>query len=117
RQRGRQDILAASRAARLLASQQFLDLVSTMIHVSGPMRRIAAVLALGVMACQQNASSAARVETARVSGDRGVLPGVAPFDPALVARLHQAWEARPKDYKPRTRHLLPNGEPQYTNRL
>jgi hypothetical protein len=37
--------------------------------------------------------------------------------PALVAALDSAWAARPEGYKPRTRHLLPDGSPRYTNRL
>ena len=31
--------------------------------------------------------------------------------------LRAAWDARPKGYVPRTRHLRPDGTPRYTNRL
>jgi uncharacterized protein YyaL (SSP411 family) len=45
------------------------------------------------------------------------LPG-APSPPAeLGRRLRVAWDARPKGYVPRTRHLRPDGGPRYTNRL
>ena len=45
------------------------------------------------------------------------LPGAAPFDAPTLARLRAAWVARPAGYTPRTRHLLPDGAPRYTNRL
>ena len=45
------------------------------------------------------------------------LPGAAPFDAPTLARLRAAWAARPAGYTPRTRHLLPDGAPRYTNRL
>ncbi len=45
------------------------------------------------------------------------LPGAEPFDASLRKRLDAAWTARPPGYKPRTRHLRPDGTPMYTNRL
>ena len=45
------------------------------------------------------------------------LPGAPLLDAQLVDRLKSVWEARDSNYKPRTRHLTPNGSPQYTNRL
>jgi hypothetical protein len=45
------------------------------------------------------------------------LPGTPSLDAQLVDRLKSAWEARDSAYKPRTRHLNPDGSPQYTNRL
>ena len=45
------------------------------------------------------------------------LPGAPLFDPKLVSALDAAWRSRDPGYKPRTRHLLPDGSPQYTNRL
>ena len=45
------------------------------------------------------------------------LPGASPLDAQLVNRLKAAWEARDPTYKPRTRHLNPDGSAQYTNRL
>lgn len=45
------------------------------------------------------------------------LPGASPLDAKLLARLRAAWESRPSGYKPRTRHLRPDGSPKYTNRL
>jgi uncharacterized protein YyaL (SSP411 family) len=35
----------------------------------------------------------------------------------LQAKLQGRWEARDPSYRPRTRHLLPDGSPKYTNRL
>src|SRR2546423_14957310 len=45
------------------------------------------------------------------------LPGASRFPPDLNQRLASALAARGPDYKPRTRHLNPDGTPQYTNRL
>ena len=59
-----------------------------------------------------------RVRTRRAPPLPGeTLPGAAPFDAPTLARLRAAWEARPAGYTPRTRHLLPDGAPRYTNRL
>ena len=44
-------------------------------------------------------------------------PGAAPFDAALQSRLDSAWRSRPSAYRPRTRHVLSEGVPKYTNRL
>ena len=44
------------------------------------------------------------------------LPGAAPFDPALAARLEQALAARGPGYSPRTHHRA-GGRPRFTNRL
>ena len=45
------------------------------------------------------------------------LPGAAPYDAPLAARLHAALDAKGAAYVPRTRHLNPHGSPKYTNRL
>ena len=45
------------------------------------------------------------------------LPGAPPAPPDVVDRLRAAWDARPRGYVPRTRHLLPDGRPRWTNRL
>src|SRR6266542_6748605 len=47
----------------------------------------------------------------------GPLPGAIPYDDALVRKLEAAWAARPAGERPRTRHLNPDGSPEYTNRL
>ncbi len=47
----------------------------------------------------------------------GSLPGALPFSPELTARIAASWAARDKSYRARTRHLRPDGSPQYTNRL
>ncbi len=45
------------------------------------------------------------------------LPGALPFTPELADKLRARWESREPSYKPRTRHLRPDGSPKYTNRL
>jgi uncharacterized protein YyaL (SSP411 family) len=45
------------------------------------------------------------------------LPGATFFPPELTAKLRDKWAARDPAYKPRTRHLQPDGSPKYTNRL
>jgi uncharacterized protein len=47
----------------------------------------------------------------------GRLPGAPDADADLARRLEAKWSARPPGYKPRTRHLRPDGGPMYTNRL
>ncbi len=47
----------------------------------------------------------------------GALPGASRFDPDLAARLDSKWVARDPSYRPRTRHVRPDGSPKYTNRL
>jgi len=45
------------------------------------------------------------------------LPGAAPFEASLAGKIRQVLAAEGKDYVPRTRHLLDDGSPRYTNRL
>ncbi len=45
------------------------------------------------------------------------LPGVSGFDPELVRRFEQARKAKGRTYRPRTKHLRPDGWAKYTNRL
>jgi uncharacterized protein YyaL (SSP411 family) len=45
------------------------------------------------------------------------LPGAAPFATALQQRLRQALQAKDSTYRPRTRHVNPDGSPRFTNRL
>jgi uncharacterized protein YyaL (SSP411 family) len=52
----------------------------------------------------------------------GTLPGAAPpvavpYDAALQAQLDRAWKNRRQGYRPRTKHLHPDGTPRFTNRL
>ncbi|HLK11465.1 MAG TPA: thioredoxin domain-containing protein [Candidatus Binatia bacterium] len=71
-------------------------------------RRGAAVaLGLWLAACSRGQALPA-VET---------LPGAAPFDPPLARALATALAARGPGYRPRTRHLRPDGSPRWTNRL
>jgi len=66
------------------------------------MRRLA--MALAALSCAASLSA----ET---------LPGAAPFDAALVARIESARKAQSASYRPRTRHLEKDGAAKYTNRL
>ena len=45
------------------------------------------------------------------------LPGVSGLDPELVDRFEQARKTKGDGYRPRTRHLRPDGRAKYTNRL
>ncbi len=47
----------------------------------------------------------------------GGLPGAPAFTDDLKSKLQRSWESRTPSYKPRTRHLRPDGAPKYTNRL
>jgi hypothetical protein len=44
-------------------------------------------------------------------------PGGSPYPAKLQHQLQAALKAQGSDYQPRTEHLLPNGQPEYTNRL
>ena len=59
------------------------------------------------------------VTTSSEGADAGArsLPGASPLPSELEARLQARWAARDPSYRPRTRHLLPDGSPKYTNRL
>ena len=45
------------------------------------------------------------------------LPGVSAFDAELIERFGKTRKTRGEGYRPRTRHLLPDGRAKYTNRL
>lgn len=45
------------------------------------------------------------------------LPGTESFSPPLMKRFESMRESRGKEYKPRTKHLRPDGSAKYTNRL
>ncbi len=77
-------------------------------------RMPAAALAV-VLAVACGRGSAPAPEETGFLGD--ALPGAPPLDAKLLARLRAAWAARPAGYRPRTRHLRPDGSPRYTNRL
>jgi len=47
----------------------------------------------------------------------GQLPGAEPFSSALMKQLQEMRNSRGADYKPRTRHLRPDGWASYMNRL
>jgi uncharacterized protein YyaL (SSP411 family) len=47
----------------------------------------------------------------------GTLPGIGKFDIKLLQKFEEMRKVRKKDYKPRTRHLRPDGRAKYTNRL
>ena len=64
-----------------------------------------------------SAPSAAAAGTSNTGTAVSELPGAEPFVSALKAQLQARWAARDSSYKPRTRHLLPDGSPKYTNRL
>ncbi|MBI4365163.1 MAG: DUF255 domain-containing protein, partial [Candidatus Latescibacteria bacterium] len=44
-------------------------------------------------------------------------PGAPAYDRRSIAALEKAWSARNPQYRPRTRHLNPDGSPRYVNRL
>src|SRR5438093_1157970 len=45
------------------------------------------------------------------------LPGAAPLEPTLTARIAAALRDRGTSYRPETAHRNPDGSPRYTNRL
>jgi len=47
----------------------------------------------------------------------GSLPGIDKLDAKLMKRIEVMRRSRGKGYKPRTKHLRPDGSPKYTNRL
>lgn len=92
-------------------------------HTHPGIGRALAVLLIGITACNQGSSSETNATASALpsTSTRGFLgkplPGSQPFDANVVKRLTAAWEARASDYKPRTRHVNPDGSPHYTNRL
>ncbi|HWP67024.1 MAG TPA: thioredoxin domain-containing protein, partial [Candidatus Limnocylindria bacterium] len=68
-------------------------------------------------ACGGEPPSAPRAAEAAPGFLGDPLPGAAPLDAQTLARVEKKWRARDPDYRPRTRHLRPDGSPKYTNRL
>ena len=58
-----------------------------------------------------------RASAQEAISDSGQLPGAVPLNAALQEQLDQAWAVRAPNYQPRTKHLNPDGSPEYTNRL
>jgi len=56
-------------------------------------------------------------ETETESDSDNTLPGVGKFDSTLMEKFAKLRKLRGNDYKPRTRHLRPDGSATYTNRL
>ncbi len=52
-----------------------------------------------------------------VTGASEPLPGALPRTPEVATRLRAAVSERGASYRPRTRHLTPDGDARYTNRL
>jgi uncharacterized protein YyaL (SSP411 family) len=81
--------------------------------------RLRAIWALA--ACASLFSGCKRVivaaAPARAAEEDPELPGLGAGSPALEARLRAALAAKGPAYRPRTRHLNPDGSPRYTNRL
>ncbi len=99
-----------------------------MCHLSAAIGMALAVLAIGIPVCNREAHfdsnvlasehTMGNIADTTADGFFGTpLPGAPPLDPKLVDKFKSAWKARNPDYKPRTRHLNPDGSPQYTNRL
>jgi len=88
--------------------------VNTPNHRTRQALYIAAAVALGFPLKSPDARPA---NTQQSWSFGGTLPGATPFDEALVRELSAKWAAREPGYKPRTRHLRPDGSPKYTNRL
>src|SRR5438445_1296773 len=80
--------------------------------VTRPQQIVIAMLLAALASCRGDGR--ARGEPRHPGGQ---LPGAPAFDANLVAKLQAAWTARDPRYQPRTRHLRPDGSPQYTNRL
>jgi uncharacterized protein YyaL (SSP411 family) len=82
---------------------------------------IAALIVLGTAACGLGLPAAATGDPMppprTATAPTGSLPGAAPAPPALLEQLQSKWVRQPADYRPRTRHLNPDGSPRYTNRL
>jgi hypothetical protein len=101
-------------------------------EVRSPSGRRAAVLAFSVLLAgaasvatlahrdrADSANTSSPAETSATAG-RSVmdpLPGASPFPAGLTEKLQARWVARDPSYKPRTRHLRPDGSPKYVNRL
>ncbi len=82
------------------------------------------LIAITVVSLSCGARSSSREDTAAGKSGAGTqwsfggpLPGAPAFDKRLVSALETAWGSRHPGYKPRTRHLKPDGSPRYTNRL
>jgi hypothetical protein len=76
----------------------------------------AAIMVLAAVALPEPAPAGGQEAPPSASGP-GSLPGAIPPAPELTDKLRVAWGRRSRDYRPRTRHLNPDGTPRYANRL
>lgn len=74
---------------------------------------ITALIVLGAAACGLGLPAAATGDPMppphTATAPTGTLPGAAP---APLEQLQSKWVQRPADYRPRTRHLNPDGSPR-----
>lgn len=80
----------------------------------------AIVLILTVASCQSKSNRFPNEDMKSIqtgSFKEGQLPGAEPFSHALMKQFESVRESRGKNYKPRTKHLRPDGWAKYTNRL
>jgi uncharacterized protein YyaL (SSP411 family) len=91
------------------------------LRLKGLLVRVRATGAIMLLAAAALADPAAPVTQEALPNAHelgtGSLPGAIPPPPELAGELRAAWRRRPRDYRPRTRHLNPDGTPRYTNRL
>jgi hypothetical protein len=74
-------------------------------------------LSCGARSSSREGTAGGQGGAGRQGGFGGPLPGAPAFDNRVVSALEAAWKSRRPGYKPRTRHLKPDGSPRYTNRL
>lgn len=81
----------------------------------------AAILVLLAFSCQSQSGSTpmkSSDKTAQMKSlEEGPLPGAETFTDSLRQQFEKKRAERGRDYKPRTRHLRPDGEAKFTNRL
>ncbi|MBW2493546.1 MAG: thioredoxin domain-containing protein [Deltaproteobacteria bacterium] len=70
---------------------------------------LASLAAISAQAAEPSAAQLARVPE--------LLPSAPPLPAAVRVRIASELASRPSDYAPRTRHLRPDGSPEYSNRL
>ncbi len=75
------------------------------------------ILIFVLSGCESKSETAKTKAPPSAEAASGIPPGAESFSQVLLKNFEEMKSRRGKDYKPRTKHLNPDGSPKFTNRL